>query len=62
MRLLHWQLNLRQPITYRFFVPDTVDVAFSCKTCHLISVFFGVLHDISIRFTDVIVSPFVVDA
>ena len=56
-----WQLNLCQPVLHRFFIPDTINVALSCKSGHLISIFFCVLHNISVCFANSVICTLVIN-
>ena len=42
--LFHRQLNFCQPVFYRFFVPDTIDIAFSGQTRYFVTIFLCILH------------------
>ncbi len=56
------QLDLCQPIVRAFLVPDSIDIAFSCQTGWLVTVFLCIFHDKGIRFSDAVIRPFMVDA
>ena len=60
--LLNRQLDLGQPIFFRFLVPDTIDVAFPGRSSCVKAVLLRIPHEEGIGFTDTIIGSFVKDA